>query len=92
MRAAGCVINDYADRHWDGAVARIKTRPLASGAVTETEALQLFLLLLLLSASLLVYLNWQTVLLSLVAVLLAAVVLVMVALVWWRCKRRCWRR
>ncbi|MBU2114715.1 MAG: UbiA family prenyltransferase, partial [Gammaproteobacteria bacterium] len=37
MRAAGCVINDYADRHWDGAVARTKTRPLASGAVTETE-------------------------------------------------------
>ncbi|MBU2114605.1 MAG: 4-hydroxybenzoate octaprenyltransferase, partial [Gammaproteobacteria bacterium] len=73
MRAAGCVINDYADRHWDGAVARTKTRPLASGAVTETEALQLFLLLLLLSASLLVFLNWQTVLLSLVAVLLAAV-------------------
>ena len=73
MRAAGCVINDYADRHWDGAVARTKTRPLASGAVTETEALRLFLLLLLLSASLLVFLNWQTVLLSLVAVLLAAV-------------------
>ena len=73
MRAAGCVINDYADRHWDGAVARTKTRPLASGAVTETEALQLFLLLLLLSASLLVFLNRQTVLLSLVAVLLAAV-------------------
>lgn len=73
MRAAGCVINDYADRHWDGAVERTKQRPLASGAVTAAEALQLFLLLLLLSASLLVFLNWQTVLLSLVAVLLAAV-------------------
>lgn len=73
MRAAGCVINDYADRHWDGAVERTRQRPLASGAVTGTEALQLFLLLLLLSASLLVFLNWQTVLLALVAVLLAAV-------------------
>jgi len=73
MRAAGCVINDYADRHWDGAVERTKHRPLASGAVTSAEALQLFVLLLLLSASLLLFLNWQTMLLSLVAVLLAAV-------------------
>lgn len=73
MRAAGCVINDYADRHWDGAVERTKHRPLASGAVTAKEALQLFTLLLLLSASLLVFLNWQTLLLSFVAVLLAAV-------------------
>lgn len=73
MRAAGCVINDYADRKWDGAVERTKQRPLASGAVSGTEALQLFVLLLLLSAALLVFLNWQTVLLSVVAVLLAAV-------------------
>jgi 4-hydroxybenzoate polyprenyltransferase len=73
MRAAGCVINDYADRHWDGAVARTKLRPLASGAVSATEALQLFGVLLLLSASLLLWLNWQTILLSLVAVVLAAV-------------------
>ncbi|MBU1309674.1 MAG: 4-hydroxybenzoate octaprenyltransferase [Gammaproteobacteria bacterium] len=73
MRAAGCVINDYADRKWDGAVERTKQRPLASGAVSGREALQLFVLLLALSASLLVFLNWQTVLLSVVAVLLASV-------------------
>lgn len=73
MRAAGCVINDYADRHWDGAVERTKARPLASGAVSAAEALQLFGLLVLLSASLLLWLNWQTVLLSVVALLLAAV-------------------
>lgn len=73
MRAAGCVINDYADRHWDGAVERTRQRPLASGKVSGTEALQLFVLLLALSANLLLFLNWQTVLLSLLAVLLAAV-------------------
>ena len=73
MRAAGCVINDYADRHWDGAVERTRHRPLASGAVSGAEAIQLFVLLLLLSASLLLFLNWQTVLLSLVAVVLASV-------------------
>jgi 4-hydroxybenzoate polyprenyltransferase len=73
MRAAGCVINDYADRHWDGAVERTRQRPLASGVVQSAEALQLFVLLLLLSASLLLWLNWQTVMLSLVALVLASV-------------------
>jgi len=33
MRAAGCVINDYADRHVDGEVERTKQRPLPSGEV-----------------------------------------------------------
>lgn len=73
MRSAGCVINDYADRNFDGAVARTKNRPLAAGRVSSTEALQLFGLLLALSASLLLFLNWQTALLSGVAVLLAAI-------------------
>ena len=65
--------NDYADRKWDGAVKRTKQRPLASGAITSREALQLFALLVLLSAGLLLFLNWQTVLLSVVALLLASV-------------------
>lgn len=72
MRSAGCVINDYADRNFDGAVERTAQRPLARGVVTSTEALQLFGLLLLLAATLLLWLNWQTVLLSVVAVLLAS--------------------
>ena len=42
MRSAGCVINDYADRHFDGSVERTKLRPLAAGRVTPSEALQLF--------------------------------------------------
>ncbi|MGL5673029.1 MAG: UbiA family prenyltransferase, partial [Plesiomonas shigelloides] len=33
MRAAGCVINDYADRHFDGHVKRTANRPLPSGDV-----------------------------------------------------------
>jgi len=35
MRAAGCVINDYADRHVDGHVERTKGRPLTMGLVTS---------------------------------------------------------
>ncbi len=72
MRSAGCVINDYADRGFDGAVERTKNRPLAAGMVSSGEALQLFFLLVLGAAALLLFLNWETVLLAPVALLLAA--------------------
>ncbi|KKL01693.1 4-hydroxybenzoate octaprenyltransferase [Rheinheimera mesophila] len=71
MRSAGCVINDYADRNFDGHVERTKARPLAAGLVSSGEALQLFVLLLGCSATLLLFLNPATQLLSFVAVLLA---------------------
>ena len=41
MRSAGVVMNDYADRHFDLHVERTKNRPLASGIVSEREALLL---------------------------------------------------
>ena len=44
-RSAGCVINDYADRDLDPRVERTKDRPLATGRVTPTEALLLFVAL-----------------------------------------------
>lgn len=72
MRAAGCVINDFADRKFDGAVERTRHRPLATGAVSEAEALQLFWLLVLCATALLVFLDWNTILLAPVALLLAA--------------------
>lgn len=56
MRSAGCVINDYADRHIDGQVWRTADRPLASGRILGSEALMLFALLIGLSASLLLWL------------------------------------
>lgn len=40
MRAAGCCINDYADRNFDGKVRRTKDRPLVSGRVQPYEALR----------------------------------------------------
>jgi 4-hydroxybenzoate polyprenyltransferase len=71
-RSAGCVINDLADRNLDGSVARTKGRPLVTGAVTEREAIVLFILLLLLAFALVLFTNKLTVLLSLVAVALAS--------------------
>lgn len=71
MRAAGCIINDYADRNIDGNVARTQHRPLATGNVSEKEALSLFAILCLAAFSLVLTLNWLTVGLSFVAVVLA---------------------
>ena len=42
MRAAGCVINDYADRKVDGSVTRTHNRPLVDGRIEPQEALILF--------------------------------------------------
>ena len=50
MRSAGCVINDLADRKFDGHVARTKDRPLVAGWVTPREALTVFVVLVTLSA------------------------------------------
>ena len=46
MRSAGCVFNDLADRNFDGHVARTRSRPLASGAVSVFEAVLLGVALL----------------------------------------------
>lgn len=71
MRSAGCVINDYADRDFDGHVERTRDRPLAQRHVSEREALVLFGVLVGLAALLLLVLNSLTRALALVAVLLA---------------------
>ena len=72
MRAAGCVINDYADRHFDGYVARTRARPLADGRVTPREALILFAVLVALSFVLVLFTNLTTILLSFGGLALAA--------------------
>lgn len=71
MRSAGCVINDYADRDFDGHVERTKTRPLAAGEVKPKEALLLAVGLALAAFLLVLPLNTLTKLLSLPAVFLA---------------------
>lgn len=71
MRSAGCVINDFADRNYDGHVERTRNRPLATGAVTATEALILFAILVILAFMLVLTLNTLTILLSVIAVALA---------------------
>ena len=71
MRAAGCAINDFADRKVDGHVERTKTRPLASGIIQPVEAIWVFLVLVLASACLLFFLPIETFYWSFGALLLA---------------------
>jgi len=72
MRAAGCVINDFADRHVDGHVKRTENRPLASGRISSRAALIFFFCLTLLAFLLVLTMNTLTILLSFVGVGLAA--------------------
>ncbi len=60
MRAAGCAINDFADRKVDGAVERTKTRPLATGVIKAREAIYVFLALVFASACMLFFLPIET--------------------------------
>ncbi|RHW20713.1 4-hydroxybenzoate octaprenyltransferase [Pseudomonas jilinensis] len=73
MRAAGCVINDYADRNFDGHVSRTRQRPLATGRISAREALILFAILTGLSGLLVLLTNALTIKLAFVGIALAAI-------------------
>ncbi len=73
MRAAGCVINDYADRKIDGHVSRTRQRPLATGRVSSREALILFGILVALSAVLVLFTNLLTIQLAFGGIALATI-------------------
>lgn len=60
MRAAGCAINDFADRKVDAHVERTKNRPLATGIISAKEAVMVFLVLVAASACLLFFLPIET--------------------------------
>ena len=63
-RSAGCIINDLADRNYDGQVKRTRNRPLVNGRVTVGDAF-IFLGVLTLSAlGLVLTTNLPTVLLA----------------------------
>lgn len=72
MRSAGCVMNDIADRHYDGHVERTKNRPLVNGEASVKEALLLAASLSLAAFILVCFLNKTTILLSIAALFLAA--------------------
>jgi 4-hydroxybenzoate polyprenyltransferase len=72
MRAAGCVMNDIADRDFDPHVERTRQRPLASGELQLKQALGLFLLLMTIAFLLVLLTNALTIKLALVGAVLAS--------------------
>lgn len=73
MRAAGCVINDYADRHVDGEVARTKHRPIPAGEIAPKHALVLFSALLFVALILVIQTNLLTMILAVIGACLALI-------------------
>ena len=72
MRAAGCIINDFADRNIDPHVKRTRDRPLAARRVSPAEALALFGVLMLVALVLVSRLNRLTIELAVVGAALTA--------------------
>lgn len=73
MRAAGCCVNDFADRDFDGKVKRTAQRPLATGKVTAREALLCCASLCVVAFLLVLMTNTLTIMMSLVGLFLALV-------------------
>ena len=70
MRAAGCIINDVADRHFDRHVERTKERPLTSGKLSLGSAITLFIVLYLVAFGAVCLLNALTIKLAFIAAIL----------------------
>ena len=71
MRSAGCVINDFFDKDFDGKVERTKDRPIVTGEISSLEAMILFFILISLSAFLLLWTNKLTILIASMGLLIA---------------------
>src|SRR5436305_11641640 len=73
MRSAGCAMNDWADRDYDGHVRRTAMRPLAAGVIAPWEALVVAAVGVALAFALVLFTNRTTMLWSLPAFAIAAV-------------------
>jgi 4-hydroxybenzoate polyprenyltransferase len=73
MRGAGCAYNDIVDRHYDAAVARTASRPIASGQITVPQAFLFAIVLSLVGFVVLAQFNEFTVRLGIASLPLIAV-------------------
>ena len=71
MRSAGCAMNDWADRDFDGRVARTRDRPIAAGEIAPKEALILAAVLAAVAFCFVLFLNRFAILLSFAALAIA---------------------
>ena len=83
MRAAGCVINDFADYRFDSQVKRTCTRPLVTQKITTRESIFLFLFLCLIAFILVLFTNKLTILIAFFALLTAIIYPLMKRFTYW---------
>lgn len=83
MRAAGCIVNDIIDRNIDKQVARTRSRPLASGMATVSQAVALLLILVAIGAIVAFLLGSQVVLYSMLALIPVCIYPFMKRITWW---------
>lgn len=73
MRAGGCAMNDFADRHFDLHVQRTQNRPLAAGQLTGKHAVLTFLICSSLALALVLLTNALTIMLAAIGFMLASI-------------------
>jgi len=83
MRGAGCTFNDIADRDFDAQVARTRTRPIPSGAVTLAQAALFMALQLGIGAVVLFSMNRAAILLGILVLGLIATYPFMKRVTYW---------
>ncbi|MDE2164978.1 MAG: 4-hydroxybenzoate octaprenyltransferase [Alphaproteobacteria bacterium] len=83
MRGAGCTLNDIADRDFDARVARTRTRPVASGAVSVQQAIAFMALEVAIGAAVLLSFNRAAILLGILVLVLVATYPFMKRITYW---------
>ena len=67
-RSIGCVANDFFDKNYDKSVSRTQDRPYASGMVSRSEVISIFLILSIFNIGLLFFLNTKTIIIALISI------------------------
>ena len=83
MRGAGCTLNDIIDRDIDAQVARTRTRPIPSGAVSVRRALIFLAALLVVGGAILVSLDRVAIVLGVLVLALIGTYPLMKRITWW---------
>ncbi|MGH6988756.1 MAG: 4-hydroxybenzoate octaprenyltransferase, partial [Stellaceae bacterium] len=83
MRGAGCTLNDIIDREFDARVARTRTRPIPSGAVSVKQALLFLAAQAAIGAAILLSFNRLAILLGLLVLVLIGTYPLMKRVTWW---------
>jgi 4-hydroxybenzoate polyprenyltransferase len=73
MRAAGCIVNDLADRDIDAKVERTRNRPLASGQVSVKSAIIGLGILLAIGLAILMQFNTTTIVTGIASMVIVAI-------------------